>query len=49
VLKRIFGPKNDEVLGAWKKLRNEELHNLRYLLGKIKNIRSRRMRLDEMI
>jgi hypothetical protein len=28
VLKRIFGPKRDEVMGGWRKLRNEELHNL---------------------
>jgi hypothetical protein len=25
VLRRIFGPKRDEVLGAWRKLHNEEL------------------------
>jgi hypothetical protein len=25
---RIFGPKRDEVTGEWKKLHNEELHNL---------------------
>jgi hypothetical protein len=28
VLKRIFGPKRDEVVGSWRKLHNEELHNL---------------------
>jgi hypothetical protein len=28
VLRRIFGPKRDEVTGVWRKLRNEELHNL---------------------
>jgi hypothetical protein len=28
VLRRIFGPKRDEVTGDWRKLRNEELHNL---------------------
>jgi hypothetical protein len=28
VLRRIFGPKRDEVTGEWKKLRNEELHDL---------------------
>jgi hypothetical protein len=28
VLRRIFGPKRDEVIGGWKKLHNEELHNL---------------------
>jgi hypothetical protein len=25
---RIFGPKRDEVTGGWRKLQNEELHNL---------------------
>jgi hypothetical protein len=30
VLRRIFGPKRDEVIGGWRKLRNEELHNLYY-------------------
>jgi hypothetical protein len=28
VLKRIFGPKRDEVTGGWRKLHNEELHNV---------------------
>jgi hypothetical protein len=28
VLTRIFGPKRDEVTGEWRKLHNEELHNL---------------------
>jgi hypothetical protein len=28
VLRRIFGPKRDEVIGGWRKLRNEELYNL---------------------
>jgi hypothetical protein len=27
VLRRIFGPKRDEVTGEWRKLHNEELHN----------------------
>jgi hypothetical protein len=27
VLRRIFGPKRDEVTGEWKKLHNEELHD----------------------
>jgi hypothetical protein len=27
VLRRIFGPKTDEVIGSWRKLHNEELHN----------------------
>jgi hypothetical protein len=28
VLRRIFGPKRDEMTGQWRKLRSEELHNL---------------------
>jgi hypothetical protein len=28
VLRRIFGSKRDEVAGVWRKLHNEELHNL---------------------
>jgi hypothetical protein len=28
VVRRIFGPKRDEVIGCWKEMRNEELHNL---------------------
>jgi hypothetical protein len=28
VLRRIFGPRKDEVTGGWRKLHNEELHNM---------------------
>jgi hypothetical protein len=28
VLRRIFGPKRDDVMGDWRKLHNEKLHNL---------------------
>jgi hypothetical protein len=28
MLRRIFGPKRDEVTGSWRKVHNEELHNL---------------------
>jgi hypothetical protein len=28
VLRRIFGPKRDEITGGWRKLLNEELHDL---------------------
>jgi hypothetical protein len=28
MLRRIFGPKRDEVTGEWRKLHNEELHDL---------------------
>jgi hypothetical protein len=27
-LRRIFGPKRDKVMGDWRKLHNEKLHNL---------------------
>jgi hypothetical protein len=27
MLRRIFGPKRDEVMGGWRKLHNEELHS----------------------
>jgi hypothetical protein len=43
VLRRIFGPKRDEVTGDWRKLRNEELHNLYCLLSIIRMIKSMRM------
>jgi hypothetical protein len=44
VLRRIFGPKGDEVTGGWKKLHNEELHNLYPSPSIIRMIKSRRMR-----
>jgi hypothetical protein len=44
VLRRIFGPKRDEVTGAWRKLHNEELHSLYSSPSIIKMIKSRRMR-----
>jgi hypothetical protein len=28
VLRRIFGPKREEVVGHWRRLHNEDLHNL---------------------
>jgi hypothetical protein len=44
VLRRIFGPKRDEVTGDWRKLHNEERHNLYSSPNIIKLITSRRMR-----
>jgi hypothetical protein len=44
VLRRIFGPKRDGVMGRWRKLHNEELHNLYSLPSIIRIIKSRRMR-----
>jgi hypothetical protein len=44
VLKRISGPKRDEVTGGWRKLHNEGLHNLYSSPSIIRMIKSRRMR-----
>jgi hypothetical protein len=44
VLRRIFGPKRDEVTGEWRKLHNEELHNLYSSRDIIMQVKSRRMR-----
>jgi aryl carrier-like protein len=44
VLRRIFGPKRVEVMGEWRKLHNEELHNLYSSPDIIRQVKSRRMR-----
>jgi hypothetical protein len=44
VLRRILGPKRDEVTGRWRKLHNEELHDLHSSPSIIRIIKSRRMR-----
>jgi hypothetical protein len=44
VLRRIFGPKRDEVTGEWRKLHNGEVHNLYSSSDIIRQIKSRRMR-----
>jgi hypothetical protein len=44
VLRRIFGPKRDEVVGGWRRLHNEELHNLYASTDIISLVISRRMR-----
>jgi hypothetical protein len=44
VLRRIFGPKGDEVTGSWRKLHNEEIHNLNSSKSIIRMMKSRRMR-----
>jgi hypothetical protein len=41
---RIFGLKRDEVTKGWRKLRNDELHNLYYSPSIIRMIKARRMR-----
>jgi hypothetical protein len=44
MLRRIFGPKRDEVTGEWRKLHNKGLHNLYSSPSIIRIIKSRRMR-----
>jgi hypothetical protein len=44
VLRRIFGPMIDEMMGDWRKLHNEELHNLYSSPNIIRMIKSRRIR-----
>jgi len=43
VLRRIFGPKRDNVTGKWRKLRNEELNDLYSSPNIVRVIKSRRM------
>jgi hypothetical protein len=44
VLRRIFGPKRDEVTGGQRKLHNEELHGLYSSPGIVRAIKARRLR-----
>jgi hypothetical protein len=44
VLRRIFGPKRDEMTGEWRKLHNEELRDLYSLPSIIRIFKLRRMR-----
>jgi hypothetical protein len=43
VLRRIFGPKRDKMTGGWRKLHNEELHDLYSSPSISRMIKSRRM------
>jgi hypothetical protein len=43
VLRRIFGPKRDEVTGGWRKLHNEELHGFYSSPGIVRVIKATRM------
>jgi hypothetical protein len=49
VLRRIFALKRDEVTGDWRKLHNEDLHNLYSSPLIIRRIKSRRMRWAEHV
>jgi hypothetical protein len=44
VLRRIFGPKRDEVTGEWRTLHNEELRDLYSSTSIIRIVKSRRLR-----
>jgi hypothetical protein len=45
VLRRVFGPKRDEVTGEWRKLHNEELNDLYSSPTLVRVMKSRSMRL----
>jgi hypothetical protein len=49
VLRRIFGPKWDEVTGGWRKLHNEELHGLYSSPSIVNVIKARKMRWAEHV
>jgi hypothetical protein len=49
VLRRIFGPKRDEVTGGWRNLYNKELHNLYSSPSIIGMIKSRGLRWAEHV
>jgi hypothetical protein len=42
LLRKIFGPKRDGVTGGWRKLHNEELHNLYLSPSTVRNMKLRR-------
>ena len=44
VLRRIFGPRRDEVTGEWRRLHNEELNDLYFSPNIVRVIKSRRIR-----
>jgi len=49
VLRRIFGPKRDEVTGDWRKLHNEELNDMYSSPNTVRVIKSRRMRWARLV
>jgi hypothetical protein len=49
ILRRIFGPKRKEVMGGWRRLQDEEFHNLYTSPNTIRLIKSRRVGLAENV
>jgi hypothetical protein len=49
VPRRIFGPRRDQVTGEWRKLHNEDLHDLYYSPSIIRMMKLRRMRWTEHV
>jgi hypothetical protein len=49
VLRRIFEPKRDEVIGGWRKLHNEDLHGLYSSPSIVRVIKATRMRWAEHV
>ena len=43
-LRRVFGPKRDEVIGEWRKLHDEDISDLYSLPNIVRVVKSRRMR-----
>jgi len=44
VLRRIFGPRRDEVTGEWRRVHNEEINHLYFSPNIVRVIKSRRIR-----
>jgi hypothetical protein len=49
MLRRIFGPKRDEIIGGWRKLHYEKLHNFPSSPNIIRKMKSRRMKWAEHV
>jgi hypothetical protein len=49
VLRRVFGPKRDEVTGEWRKLHSEELNDLYSLPSIVRVVKSRRIKWARLV
>jgi hypothetical protein len=49
VMRRVFGPKRQEVAGGWRRLNNEEFHKLKASPNITRVIKSRRMKCKEHV